>query len=151
MHEATLEEVKLGHLAGPFSEKQLDERFGKHGWLFNKCFALEQGTAENPKVRVIDDCRRSGLNSAYTTTNKLELLDVDVLACALMAIADAHSTGWVDLGETDGGNLRGPVNAAARLLNWQGRTLDLSKAYKQVPLSDEAQALCVLGYFHGGE
>ena len=102
-------------------------------------------------MRVIDDCRRSGLNSAYTTTNNLELLDVDVLACALMAIADAHSTGWVDLGETDGGNLRGPVNAAARLLNWQGRTLDLSKAYKQVPLSDEAQALCVLGYFHGGE
>ena len=151
LHEATLEEVKLGHLAGPFSEKQLDERFGKNGWLFNKRFALEQGTAENPKVRVIDDCRRSGLNSAYTTTNKLELLDVDVLACALMAIADAHSTGWVDLGETDGGSLKGPVNAAARLLNWQGRTLDLSKAYKQVPLSDGAQALCVLGYFHGGE
>ena len=102
-------------------------------------------------MRVIDDCRRSGLNSAYTTTNKLELLDIDVLACTLMAIADAHSTGWVDLGETDGGILKGPVNAAARLLNWQGRTLDLSKAYKQVPLSDEAQALCVLGYFHEGE
>lgn len=59
LHAATMEEVNLGHLEGPFSEKQLDGRFGKGAWLFNKRFALQQGTAENPKVRVIDDCRRS--------------------------------------------------------------------------------------------
>ena len=59
LHAATMEEVNLGHLEGPFSGKQLDERFGKGAWLFNKRFALQQGTAENPKVRVIDDCRRS--------------------------------------------------------------------------------------------
>ena len=75
-----MEEVKLGHLVGPFTEKQLDEKFGKNGWLFDKCFALPQGTAENPKVRVVDDCRRSGLNSAYTATNELELLDFDVFS-----------------------------------------------------------------------
>ena len=67
-----------------------------------------------------------------------------------MAIADAHSTGWADLGETAGGSIKGPVNAAACLLNWQGSTLGLRKAYKQGPLSDQAQALCVLGYFYGG-
>ena len=78
LHEATLDEVKLGHLAGSFSEQQLDKKFGKVRWLFNKRFALHQGTPENPKIRVIDDCKRSGFNSAYTTTNKLELLDVDV-------------------------------------------------------------------------
>jgi hypothetical protein len=90
-----MEEVKLGHLSGPFTEAEIDRKFDKTGWLFNKRFALHQRTPENPKVRVSDDCRRSGLNSAYTTTNKLELLDVDVLACALMAIADAHFTdGW---------------------------------------------------------
>ena len=148
LHKATMEEVELGHLEGPFTEKQLDDRFGKNRWLFNKRFALHQGTAENPKVRVIDDCRRSGLNSAYTTTNKLELLDVDVLACALLAIADAHATGWVDLGECQDGMLAGPVNEVAKKQSWLGRTLDLSKAYKQVPLSEEAQSLCVLGYFH---
>ena len=109
---------------------------------------MQQGTAENPKVRVIDDCRRSGLNSAYTTTNKLQLLDIDALACALLAIADAHATGWVDLGQSESANLRGPVHEVARTQNWLGRTLDLSKAYKQVPLCPEAQALCVLGYFH---
>jgi len=151
LHEATMEEVKLGHLEGPFTERELDEKFGKNGWLFNKRFALQQGTAENPKVRVIDDCRRSGLNSAYTTTNKLELLDVDVLGCALLAIADAHATGWVDLGECDGGTLTGPVHEVAKGHRWLGRTLDLSKAYKQVPLSEEAQSLCVLGYFHDNQ
>ena len=148
LHAATMEEVSLGHLEGPFTERQLDEKFGKGAWLFNKRFALQQGTAENPKVRVIDDCRRSGLNSAYTTTNKLQLLDIDVLACALLAIADAHATGWVDLGRSESANLRGPVHEVARTQNWLGRTLDLSKAYKQVPLCPEAQALCVLGYFH---
>jgi hypothetical protein len=129
----------------------MDEKFGKNGWLFNKRFALHQGTPENPKVRVIDDCKRSGLDSAYTTTNKLELLDVDVLACALMAIADAHFTGWVDLGENETGRLAGPMHVVAKTLTWQGRTLDLSKACKQVPLNAEAQAMCVLGYHHQGE
>ena len=86
-HEVTLEEVKLGHLSGPFTEAQLDQKFGPAGWLFNKRFASHQGTPENPKVRVIDGCKISGLNCAYTTTNKLELKDVDVLACALMAIS----------------------------------------------------------------
>ena len=148
LHKATMEEVELGHLEGPFTEGELDARFGKNRWLFNKRFALHQGTAENPKVRVIDDCRRSGLNSAYTTTNKLVLLDVDVLACALLAIADAHATGWVDLGECQDGRLAGPINETAKKQQWLGRTLDLSKAYKQVPLSEEAQSLCVLGYFH---
>ena len=101
-------------------------------------------------MRVIDGCRRSGLNSAYTTTNK-QLLDVDVLACALMAIADDHFTGWVDLGEGETGKLAAPMNAVAKTMEWQGRTLDLSKAYKQVPLNENAQAMCVLGYFHQGE
>ena len=29
LHEATLEEVRLGHLAGPFSEQQLDKKIWK--------------------------------------------------------------------------------------------------------------------------
>ena len=151
LHQATMEEVKLGHLQGPFTEDQMNDLYGKGGWLFNKRFALRQGSAENPKVRVIDDCRRSGLNSAYTTTNKLELLDIDVLACALLSIAEAHATGWVDLGEHNSQKLVGPMHAAARQQTWLGRTLDLSKAYKQVPLSEGAQPMCVLGYYYRGQ
>ena len=43
------------------------------------------------------------------------------------------------------------MNAVAKTLKWQGRTLGLSKAYKQVPLNENAQAMCVLGDFHKGE
>ena len=67
---------------------------------FTRSFALQQGTPENPKTRVIDDCKRSGLDSAYTTTNKPEPLDVDVLAGVMIAIGRAHKTGTVDLGES---------------------------------------------------
>ena len=151
LHEATMEEVKAGHLQGPFSKEELDEKFGEGSWLFTRRFALQQGTPENPKTRVIDDCKRSGLNSAYTTTNKLELLDVDVLACVMIAIARAHETGTIDLGESSEGLLSGPVHPAAMSLGWRGRTLDLSKAYKQVPIDRQSQQLCVLGYLHEGK
>ena len=74
----------------------------------------------------------------YTTTNKLELLDG--LYSNGYSRCPLH---WVDLGEDETGQLTAPMNAVAKTLEWQGRTLDLSEAYKQVP-----QAMCVLGYFH---
>jgi len=150
LNEATMEEVALGHLQGPFTEEQMDKKFGRGKWVFSKRFALQQGTPENPKIRVIDDCRRSGLNSAYTTTCKLELLDMDVLACAMVGIAAAHATGHVDLGTSSSGELVGELHPAVCNQTWLGRTLDLSKAYKQVPLSEDAERMCVLGYFHKG-
>ena len=114
-------------------------------------FALQQGTPENPKTRVIDDCKRSGLNSACTTTNKSEPLDVDVLAGVMIAIGRAHKTGTVDLGESSEGWLSGPFHPAAVGLVWRGRTLDLSKAYKHVPIDIQSQQTCVLGYLHEGK
>jgi len=65
-----------------------------------------------------------------------------------LAVADAHAASWVDLGRGESASLKEPVNEVARTQNWLDRTLDLTKAYKQVPLCPEAQALCVLGYFH---
>ena len=93
LHEATMEEVEAGHLKGPLSKEQVDDLFGEGQWLFTKRFALIQGAPENPKVRVIDDCRRSGLNSAYTANFKLELLDLDVLSAALVSICESLHNG----------------------------------------------------------
>ena len=76
---------------------------------------------------------------------------MDVLACVMVAIATAHETGRVDLGDTEEGSLRGHMNSSARSLHWKGRTLDLSKAYKQVPISFQSQQLSVLGYSYKGE
>ena len=149
LHEASMEEVQAGHLSGPFTRLQIDDHFGKDRWLFTKRFALMQGTPENPKVRVIDDCRRSGLNSScsYTTNFKLELLDLDVLSAALVSIADSIQSGKVDFGP----DLNSDVHPSLRGQQWKGRTLDLSKAYKQLPISVGSRALCVLGYRHEQE
>ena len=147
LHQASLEEVEAGHLKGPFSKDQIDSQFGEGQWLFTKRFALLQGTPENPKVRVIDDCRRSGLNSAYTTNFKLELLDLDVLSAALVSVCEAMHTGKVDLGDS----YRADVNSSLVGQPWMGRTLDLSKAYKQLPISVDSRQLCVMGYRHKGE
>ena len=40
--------------------------------------------AQKDKVRMIDDCLSSGLNSAFSTSNKLQLMDVDVLVAMVM-------------------------------------------------------------------
>ena len=127
-----MEEVRLGHLQGPVTKQQIDERFGKDAWLFAKRFALIQGAPENPKVRVIDDCRRSGLNTSYTVSFKLELLDLEVLS----AIAMSLKSGMVDLG----GNHHKLVSPSVVGKVWHGRTLDLSKAYKQLPIRTDSKS-----------
>ncbi len=103
---------------------------------------VQHRAPENPRVRVIDDCRRSGLNTSYTVNCKLELLDLDVLAAATSAIAMSLKSGVVDLG----GKHHKPVSLSVVGKAWQGRTLELSKAYKQLPISANSQGLCVLGY-----
>ena len=142
LHKASLEEVASGDLPGPFSKEQMDGKFGRDAWLFTK----RQGTPENPKVRVIDD-RRSGLNSSYTANFKLELLDLDVLAAATSAVALALQSGTFDLGD----NYMGSVSPAVMGKSWRGRTLDLSKSYKQLPISKDSQPLSVLGYSYKGQ
>ena len=151
LHKATLEEVKLGHLQGPYTEDQIHAMFGKDTWLFTKRFALEQGTPEHPKIRVIDDCRRSGLNSAYTVNFKLELLDLDILAAVLMAISKACSSQTVSLGATTEQRPTNRVHPTVLQDTWLGRTVDLSKAYKQMPLDEQSIRMCVLGYPKDGQ
>ena len=69
----------------------------------------------------------------------------------MIAIGRAHKTGTVDLGESSEGWLSRPFHPAAVGLVWRGRTLDLSKAYKHVPIDIQSQQTCVLGYLHEGK
>jgi hypothetical protein len=79
-------------------------------------FVIEQGA----KLRPIDDGLEAQLNSAYTSTIRLDLQDADyVIALTL------------ELGKTKG-------------LNWVGKTLDLSKAYKQLPIRPSHRDLAVV-------
>ena len=66
-------EVEAGFLQGRFTEQEITDHLGRSDWLLNPRFALHQGN--EGKVRVIDDARQSALNSAYSSTVKLQLQD----------------------------------------------------------------------------
>eukprot|EP00435_Cladocopium_sp_Y103_P035275 s4658_g9.t1 len=115
-------------------------------WLFNPRFALYQGS-EN-KVRAIDDGKRSALNLCYTTNFKLELYDVGTLAALIAAVADCLKSGTVNFDLMDNTSCSVPVHPEVASDTWCGRTLDLSRAYKQLVLDKASRLLSVVGYFH---
>lgn len=148
LHEATMKEVSLGNLQGPFTENEVSEYFGTPDWLFNPRFALYQGSES--KVRAIDDGKRSSLNAAYTTNFKLELYDVDTLAAMLASIADSLEGGEVNFDLDNDTYCSMPVHRDVASDSWVGRTLDLSRAYKQLAVDPSSRLLNVIGYFHQG-
>ena len=111
------EEVDLAFLEGPFhSAEEVTNLLGHSKWRIMRRFVIEQGA----KLRPIDDGLEAQLNSAYTSTIRLDLQDADyVVAMALK------------LGKHKG-------------LNWVGKTLDLSKAYKQLPIRPDHRDLAVV-------
>lgn len=139
LHEATLEEVSKGYLFGPYTEREVTELFGTDEWIFSPRFAVVQGQGNDKKVRPIDDCKRSGLNHTFTTNFKLELYDMDTLACLISLIADSLKAGVVEVVLSNGDVVRHEVHASVLDDSWVGRTLDLSKAYKQLPTINSSQ------------
>ena len=129
--EQTLQERDKGWLRGPFSEDQICAMLGgSQQWLATRRFPLQQ----KDKVRMIDDCLDSGLNSAFSSTNKLVLLDVDALAamilCAMKAVGSETAT-RVSLSSGAILTLQ-PSHEWGGSLRLLGRTLDLESAYKQI-------------------
>ena len=137
--EATLKEVGLGQLEGPLTEREVTERFGS-SWLATPRFILYQGAGK--KIRTIDDCKRSGLNSAFTVNFKLQLEDIDTLACLLAFVGRALNDGTFSGSD---GTTR-TVHPSARGDTWLGRTLDLTRAYKQLPIHPNSRRLCVISF-----
>ena len=140
--------VALGHLHGPYSEQEITEHFGSDKWLFNPRFALYQGS-EN-KVRAIDDGKRSALNLAFTTNFKLELYDVDTLAALVASVADSLRTGRASFDMDDDTVCSVPVHPEVASDGRSGRTLDLSRAYKQLALDKALRCLSVVDYHYEG-
>ena len=132
-------EVDLGDLQGPFSGQQITNFFGSEEWILNPRFPIYQG--ESKKVRIIDDCKMSGMNAAFQRTFGVKPMDIDVLAAAAASIAKATQDG-----EIDGSK----VHPGAKKV-WLGGTLALSRAYKQVRLSPKSRRFCVLGFMIDGD
>ena len=81
-------------------------------------FVLEQGS----KLRPIDDGLEAQLNSAYTSTIWLDLQDADDVVALTLELGKRKEFDWV------------------------GKTLDLSKAYKQLPILPSHRDLAVTSF-----
>ena len=133
----TLGEVEQGWIDGPYwDEHAVSDRLGTDDWMCTRRFPIVQG----PKVRIIDDCLQSGLNSAYATYNKLRLMDADAfISLVLLIVKCSHQTGsriMLDSGEELTVKRHPGWGGGLDLL---GKTLDLSSAYKQLGCRPETK------------
>ena len=133
-------EVQRGEAEGPFTQQEVTEHFGSDQWLLNPRFALYQGA--NMKLRVIDDAKQSGLNAAFQRTCEASLMDLDALTGVMATVAKAM---------VDGRYQGVPIHPGVKTGQWLGRTLDLTRAYKQLAISPDSRRVCVLGFKKGQE
>ena len=90
--------------------------WNSHQVCSSRRFVIEQRS----KSRPIDDGLEAQLNSAYTSTIRLDLQDADHVVALTLELGKSHE------------------------LNWLRKTLDLSKAYKQLPVLPEHRDLAVV-------
>lgn len=129
LEETAKEELCLGFVEGPFeSEDQVSKFFGHTHWSVVRRFVLVQGAEQ--KLRPIDDCLESQLNQAFTSTSYLALQDVDYVTGLALRVAQMIADGTSEHGREQ----------------WLGKCLDLSKAYKQVPIHPDHRHLAVIFY-----
>ena len=67
--------------------KDVRNRVNKPSVCLSRRFLLEQGTAEAPQQRPIDNYKDSGVNSAYHALDKLALRDVGYVTRVCQCIA----------------------------------------------------------------
>ncbi|CAE7805718.1 unnamed protein product [Symbiodinium sp. CCMP2592] len=146
--DCTLKDRDDGFLTGPFyDEDEVKKHLGVEEFVCSRRFVIEQGTPERPKLRPIDNYKEGGVNEAYHSLEKLALFDVNWMTAMATYIARvSDGTGALEIVLSTGEILRGELHSSwkAKKPVWQGRTLDLEKAYRQVPLSTESLRLGVV-------
>ena len=126
LEETAREEVDMGILEGPMSEAEVTATLGHSSWSSIRRFGLDQGS----KIRPIDDGRESQTNNAFTSDLKLDLQGIDYMANLAMLISSA---------ESERSRAKGVPPR-----KWVGKTVDLKRAYKQVPLHPSHRDMVVV-------
>ena len=129
LEQTAEEEISLGFVEGPFEpEEQVTAYFGHDRWSVRR-FVLVQGA--EMKLHPVDVCLEVQINQGFTSSSYLKLQDIDYIAGMALRVASAVA----------GGKQR---HGSGR---WQGKCLDLSKAYKQVRVLPTHRHLSVI-IFH---
>ena len=128
----TMDECAEGWLSGPcYSEAEISRLVDTDNWICTCRFPLQQLN----KVRLIDDGLDSGLNSAFSSYNKLKLMDMDSVVFLVNLVMKSVLGGAEQLGFrlSNSEVLEGSLHPAWKNnLSLLGRTLDLTAAYKQL-------------------
>ena len=150
--DTTLQEVESGFLEGPFeSMHDLKAHVGSDQVVVSRRFVIVQ----SGKPRIIDDLRESGVNKSYTAVDALALHDVDYVASLAHLITTTVRHAMDDPERLVKVPLKTGQWMVGRLhpdfegeVEWRGRCVDLSKAYKQIPVSPESRPFAVLMVHH---
>ena len=127
LEDTAREEREGDFIEGPFlSEAAVSDHLGHNLWGVIRRFVLVQGT--EGKLRPIDDALECQLNSAYSTTIHLQLQDTDFVTALALEISKRVCQGRQRRGSG----------------RWVGKCLDLSKAYKQLPVHPSHRDLAVI-------
>ena len=139
----SLQEAENGWFSGPyFSEEEVSRILATDNWTCTRRFPLRQSN----KIRFIDDGLESGLNSAYSCYNKLQLMDMDsVVSMAHVILQSIRGNGDFCFRLSTGRVLSGVVHP-----DWRcnpgllGRTVGLTAAYKQLAVNPEQNLIRAL-------
>ena len=144
----SIAEVGAGWLEGPiYNEEDITSKLGTDSWICTRRFPLRQPN----KIRLIDDGLESGLNSAYSCYNKLQLMDMDsvvALANTILKAFACNGKGRFNIPLSTGEVLEGEVHRSwGSRCTLVGRTLDLTAAYKQLAVSPDQGFVRVLAAY----
>ncbi|CAE7272894.1 unnamed protein product, partial [Symbiodinium sp. CCMP2592] len=147
MRAETDEEVKAGFLSGPYSsESEVSKVLGATNWSLSPRFLLRQG--EDAKIRIIDDFKMSAVKRAFGSSSFLALQDTDFAVGLLRFLSRVlQDRSRVRVPLLDGSVLEG--NWAPEMLSAPpllGKTLDLSKVYRQLAIHPDCKEFSVLGF-----
>ena len=143
--ECTLQELEDGHLCGPFSESQMNERLGSKVWLPARRFPIEQ----SDKLRPIEDFSEFGHNSAFGAEEKVTLKNFDTVVAVTRAWLEAESSqGVASFYDSAGKVWKADLSEEwppGEFGNLVGRVADLKGAYKQLPCHAAHRCFSVIG------
>ena len=147
VYSKTLEEVRAGKAAGPFTEGEIAEQLGPE-WVGARRVGIPQGGG----FRCIDDFSEFLQNSTSETAVKAESSGVDVLVSMARAWGAAvEQDGSVHVSLSDGSNLVGrlaPEYGGKEGVRPVGRAIDLKAAYKNVAPDAASSRLAVVGVWN---
>lgn len=132
----TCEEALNKHwMEGPLTVEQLNQRY-PGGWIPVRRFGIWQTSGDKTKLRPIDDFAENRVNGSFGYSDKLNLRTLDQVVWICCTIARALKDGRVSFTLSDGKLLEGALHSSMRGdLGLPGLCiLDLSNAYKQLPL-----------------